>query len=243
LGPPACPAEWRSKVDDDHAITDAKFAGTRGISVDEYRAAALVRLRELLARPQLRMRIHQGALARWLEDGEFKTMLQGAVSTGSTDRADRLQVEHSLFGIPIDADPRVRPRYGYMKGSAEDHRELNKHGLVVVRLDGALVAETTVVLGDSMGSTNIGGWESMAPEPVGDPDLPCRFSNADVCSADSLAAACHDRFEFAEIQIFASVRIEHIVELVFCGGEVPDDGLRREIRDLDLRLRELAGFL
>lgn len=170
-------------------------------------------------------------------------MLQGGVSTGSPSREDRLRVEFNLFGIPLDADPELRPRYAYARGSTEGHRELNIHGHVVVRLDASVVPEATIVLGDSIGSTHVGEWGSTGPEPLAEPGLLCRYSEVDVCAAESLADACHDEFEFAEVQLFTRLEIEDIVELVFCGGEVADDPLRRQIRDRDLRMRELEGFL
>lgn len=234
---------WREAVERDQLITDEGYARGCGREVGEYRAAAAEQVHALLVDAEIRIRLWPGDLAGWLTTGEFETMHGAGKSSGDPHLEDRLKVEEAVLGVERGTPEAARPRYGYASGSIEGFRALNDYGKVVVRLEDQVRSRATVLLGDSIGSTNTAGWSSLAPESFGSPGLLCRFSNQDVLDAADLGAACDQTFRYAEVQVYGPLRPEHIAEIVFCGGEIATDELRRLALDRSLPVTEIEGYL
>jgi hypothetical protein len=185
-----------------------------------YRAAAQSRLRALLADSEIRLRMYPNDLQAWLEQGEFETMHGRGRTSGHQSLPDRRKVEAKVLGVREDACSAARPRYGYARGSCEDAKPINLFGQILVRLHESerIREKASVMLGDSMGSTNVGEFPCIAPAPLRAPALTCRFSSAEVVRATSLEEACDPCYLYAEVQIYTPLYPDDIKQVVFCGG-------------------------
>lgn len=240
---PECPSAWRKGVDKDQQYADKDHAQSpvQG-GVNNYRALATLKLRELLSSAEVRMRMWEGDLEGWLGDGVFKTVHGGGNTSGHPNLDLRIEVEAKVLGVPDTATEFHRPRYGYAQGSAEAYTEINLYGKILVRFRDHVRDHTTVMLGDSMGSTNSGGWPCMAPEPLCAPQLPCRYSECDIVNADALGDACDPAYRYAELQIYGPLGPEDITEVVFCDGVRATRGLRNLLGDWSVTFYELDDY-
>jgi hypothetical protein len=235
----ACPQAWVDGVVEDQAIADAGYARGRRMDSEGYGDVASIRVSELLADPQPRMRIHPGDLEAWLRDGLFKTFHETGMSSGARKLELRLDVEEKVLGVARNADPDDRPKYGYVYPGREVDR-LRPYGNAVVHLNSGLLDESNVMFGDSIGSTNEGGWMCSGPEPVLSPTLVCRFSNIDVVDAPDLAAACDPRFSYAELHIYGRITPRQIAEVRFYSRVRADRRLRNLLDRWAIPFKESA---
>jgi hypothetical protein len=245
---PACPATWRDSVASLHSERDARFAEIAGEAFDDYRQTARDRLAVLLEGRELRIRMRPSDLERWLQDGRHLTFHTTGQTNGLMDPRARLTVEEEMMGIDPGAGDEERPRYGYVQGSAEQGRELNRYGNVLVRLEDELRDRATVTLGDSLGSTTTrpgiyAGWPCMVPERLSTGGgIDCRFPCQDVTQASQLNQACDEYYEYAEVQIYEPLQPSHIKQVTFCGGSRASGELRRLIRQWGINSDEIGGF-
>jgi hypothetical protein len=188
------------------------------------------------------MRMFPNDLQAWLEHGEFETMHGEGFSRGNPNLCDRLKVEELVLDVPRDAEESERPRYGYAQGSQEDGRQINHLGQVLVRFHDHIRALSNVLLGDSMGSTNIAEFACIGPAPLHEPQLICRFSSVDVLGASGLAEACDPAFPYAEVQIYGSLRAESIKQVLFCNDLAIPVELSRLLNRLDVAHERIAGY-
>lgn len=246
---PTNPPASRAEVVAIHYGADAEFAARVEMDLDDYRRGLKEHLAALLDEQELRIRMRSSDLERWLEDGERLTFHTTGITNGREDIEARCAVEHEMMGVPLDADEEERPRYGYLRGSSERGAVLNGYGNVLVRLGDHLRDRATVVLGDSMGSTTPVptipvGWVCMVAEPLGDvEDLLCRYPDQDIAGATRLYEACHQKYQYAEVQIYDPLRPQTIRQVVFCNGEPAPRDLRIMLGDWGIDLDEIPGVL
>lgn len=237
-----CPSAWRVAVEHDHRLADTDHAAARESPIAPYRALAQARVAELLDGVEIRMRLWPSDLEGWLRSGVFETMHGEGTTSGGLNAAERISVEEKVLGVPANAAEADRPRFGYARGSLESYSAINDYGKVVVRFVDEIRSWANVVLGDSVGSTNIGGWPSTAPERLASPGLACRFSERDVLTATTVGEACDPAYRYAEVQIYGELLPEHIAEVLFCSGEPAPDDLRRLIDDWSLVFDEIESY-
>lgn len=211
------------------------------MSLDGYRTAVGERLAVLLSGVEVRMRMYPNDLQAWLEHGDFETMHGAGDTRGNPRRCDRIKVEEMVLDVPRYVEEKARPRYGYAQGSREDGR-VNLYGEVLVRLHDQVRAISNVLLGDSMGSTNIAEYACTGPARLDEPQLICRFSSADVLQAAGLAEACDPYFLYAEIQIYGSLRAESIKQVLFCNGLAIPVDLSRLLNRLDVAHERIPDY-
>lgn len=223
---PRCPAAWLDAVHSQQTTADEDFADANGMDANTYRSAAQARVTELLGSARVRMRLLPGALAEWLTEGEYRTMWDGVRSLSDEHRRQREAVEKQVFGLPTDAAPSARPRYGYTSESDERSGEINSYGYVIITFDDEIVGRATVLFGDSIGSTNGAENRIIAPVPLGAATLHCRYGWRDILPAPALADACDPTFRYAEVQIYGPLTPHHIAEVLFCCGVRATDELR-----------------
>jgi hypothetical protein len=246
---PVPSAAWRGEVVKLHAEYDQEFADTAEIAVDDYLASVERRLATLVAAQELRIRLKPSDLGRWLEDGERLTFHTTGITNGLPDSDARRTLEYEMMGVPLDAEDEDRPRYGYLRGSAEQGEVLNGYGNVLVRLDDSLRDRATIVLGDSMGSTTTvpgiyGGWRCMAPEPLqSGAGLDCRFPLQNLANSPQLHEACDEQYEYAEVQIYDRLLPRDIRQVVFCNGEPAPGDVRNLLAQWGINFDEIKGVV
>jgi len=187
---PPCPTAWIDAVHAEQRSTDEDHARANDMDTDAYRSAAQTRITEFLSGSRIRMRLFPGALTDWLTEGEFRTMWDGVRTLSDEHRRQREAVEERVFGVPTDAPPPKRPRYGYTSESDERSGEINSYGFVIVTFDDEVTSRATVLFGDSIGSTNGAENKIIAPVPLRAATLACRYGWCDVLPANGLADAC-----------------------------------------------------
>jgi|GEM_PF-5269288 len=246
---PSNPAASRAEVITIHDQADAEYAAVARMEVDDYRKKLREHLATLLDQQELRIRMKPSDLERWLGDGERLTFHTTGITNGREDIEARCAVEHTMMGVPLDAGEEDRPRYGYLRGSSEYGNVLNGYGNVLVRLSDDLRAHTTVVLGDSMGSATPVpsipvGWVCMVAEPLDDVEgLLCRYPDQDVARATRLYEACHQKYQYAEVQIYDPLLPRSIRQVIFCNGEPAPRDLRITLGNWGIDLDEIPGVL
>jgi len=225
-----------------HQAADEEHAQRAGQVLTEYRTSAGARLVELLADAEVRMRMWENDLERWLDEGVFRTLHGGGETSGLDDLITRTEVEASVLGVPAGTLDDGRPRYGYAQGSDEADRQINHYGKILVRFREHVHNDATVVLGDSIGSTRSAGWCCMAPERLRAPELLCRFSPRDVVQADTLSEACDPDYRYAEVQIYGPLSPDSIREVVFCNGVIATRDLRNLLDDWGVLFYEIDDY-
>jgi hypothetical protein len=122
---------WRLQVRlvQDTLLTE--HAARYGMSVDEYRSAALRRIRGWLNVADVRVRMDAALVERFVHDGRYRSQFEVGMSGGLLHPALRIILEQSVLGIPAGARKRDRPVYGYIGGTNEDGR-VQQYGDVVV---------------------------------------------------------------------------------------------------------------
>lgn len=241
-----CSPEWRGKVAANHRNSDGIYAADAKLDYATYSDAVNVVLDEILGsprpRPRLRLRTRPDQLSDWLHEGHYSTVFESVGDPRSAWYVEqRRKAEAHVLGIPDDAVPADRPRYGYLRGSNENASMLVNCGTVMVELDPAVVARATVLLGDSMASTTCGDDPTMAPEPLSAPGLDCRHSYTDIRRADTLSKACDPECEYAEIHLCGPLPPSDIVEVLFTRGTVAPIELRLRLDRLKIPFLELEG--
>lgn len=239
---PRSPDAWREGVNKDQQCADEDYARSTGRELDDYRAAATVRLCDLLDGAEVRMRMREYDLEGWLDEGVFETAHGAGNTSGTNDLHLRIEVEAKVLGVHADATDPERPRYGYAQGSGEGDVEINQYGKILVRFRDRVREHATVMLGDSIGSTRSSQWQCMAPEPLCAPELPCRFSLRDVVKANRLVNACDPDYRYAEVQIYCPLSPVDITEVVFCDGVRAPRGLRHRLDDWGVAFYELNDY-
>jgi hypothetical protein len=188
------------------------------------------------------MRMFPRDLQAWLESELFETMHGAGHTDGHPGKAERIRVEEIVLGVPVDAPETDRPRYGYVQGSREDATVINGYGRVLVRFHDHVLEDAKVMLGDSMGSTNIAELEHTGPADLGAPELIARHSGTDVLGAAALAQACDPYFEYAEVQLYGPLRPEDIKQVVFCGGLAIPVDVQFLLDRFDVPADQIGGF-
>jgi hypothetical protein len=223
---PRCPIAWIEAVRAEHHVADKGHAQVNGMDAHAYRSAAQIRITDMLSGAQIRMRLFRDALTEWLAQGEYLTMWDGVRTLSDEHRRQREAVEEHVLGVSHGAPPSSRPRYAYVANSDERCAELNSYGFVVVTLDDDIADRSTVVFGDSIGSTNGAETRIIAPEPLHATMLPCRYGWHDILPVATIADACDQRYRYAEVQIYGPLVPRDIVEVLFCCGVRATDELR-----------------
>jgi hypothetical protein len=230
------------KVEADHGVTDEEHRVSHALSLDAYRIAATRCVAELLTSPEVRMRMFPSDLQAWLERQVFETMHGAGRTSGNPELTARLHVEARVLGVAADAQDADRPRYGYARGSREDSGVINGYGRVLVRFHDHVRDDAKVLLGDSMGSTHIGEFGCIGPEPLGAPELLCRYSSRDVLGVVTLAEACDPYYDYAEVQLYGPLRPEDIKQVVFCDGLAIPVDVQLLLNSLGVASDQIAGF-
>jgi hypothetical protein len=233
-----CGNSWRERVAREHKFSDTDFSQEHGLDLGEYEDRAAARVTGLLADPRPRMRVQTGTLEQWLIDGYLKTGILTRKTSGTPSFKARLEAEENVLGVPTTADESMRPKYGYLHGGVET-TELDIFGSIVVRLKDRILSRARVIFGDSIGSTNAGGWASLAPVNPLAPTTLCRFANRDVLGAGDLSAACDEEHPYAELHIYGALEPSEISDIVFHGVTATLD-LRRYLIDWSIPYDEIA---
>jgi hypothetical protein len=239
---PTCSAQWIVKVEADHQPAEEDHALRASIDVEIYRDEALTRVRELLTDRQLRLRTRVDGLSGLMDEDLFRTSFAGGVSGGVNDLATRIQVEANVLGVDRDAAIAERPAYGYLQGTDETGNTLNSYGSVLLVLSTELTERTTIVFGDSMGTTYSGTYAAFAPSPLSAPSLLCTYATCELRSAETLANATDPTFRYAELQIYGGISQRDISFVVFSKANGPDEALSAALEHAGIDFKIVSGF-
>jgi hypothetical protein len=224
-------AEWLERVDELHRKKDEKFADAAGVSVDDYRTAALSQLRGFVDGVEVLVRIRSERLTALLDEKVWRTLFDGVGSAGLNDLPVRTRVEQNVLGIPSTADPAERPTYGYLAGS--DETGVVMYGDVILHLGAESRKSVTFCMADSLNATEGGDHPVLAAAPLEAPELIARHGETDICEAGSLLDACNPQDGYAEAHIHNQIRLLDIEWAAFTKRE-PDANLVRTLLDNDI---------
>jgi hypothetical protein len=218
---------WSELVHRQQESEDIPFSTSHQKSLAEYRAAVRLATARLVADPVIRMRVTPSGLLSWLndDDGLYRTRFEVGDTRGDWYEEQRLMTEEIVLGVPRDTSPDDRPRYGYL-ADAEGSEHLDGYGLVVVTLSQIDSDSVTVVLGDSLSSTNAGGYACFAPEGLTSTELACRCSHRDVLRHTTLTLASDPCVGYTEVQMYCAITPNNILRVDFFHGEKANVELR-----------------
>lgn len=165
------------------------------------------------------MRLDPDGLLNVLTEGRVKTQFETGSSHGGFDPELRAQREQQFFGIDLDADPTIRPVYGYLHigGDRPTGRDgIDAYGEVQVIFRQEVRDRTTAMVGDSLDQADKG-----RPSPVSDPEWRS-FTPADQDIDSEMLERLErdyasDEFRealYVEAQIHGGVRVEDIAEII-----------------------------
>ena len=189
-------------------------------AVDE---AALLRMIEELNAGTVSTRMHPEGLEYLLRTGiaptGHRTHRTGAGDSNNLFRSDRRGLreatEFGNFGLPINADPMLRPHYGYVQGreglrpflgsDTLNPSSVRSYGPVTAEWSDAVRANSSFTMGDSLNMmTNAQG---QVPRPL------LRPSVEDILFAGGGRRAGAHGPTYAEVQMFGGPRLEDLTSL------------------------------
>lgn len=162
---------WLARVDSAHSLLHSSIARNRGFdSVDDFRAAVTARVKDMVQRPELRVRMRSDKLLPMLREGRYKSQFETGTSGGAYLPRLRASAEELLFGYSADLSLNERPVYAYLSEHPPGYAEgpVDHYGGVVIVLKPQVRSRATVVGDDSLRIVNAG--QDSAPVPVSDPD-------------------------------------------------------------------------
>lgn len=213
-----------------------RFAQEHAVTLTEYDAVMLGKIRDWVREAEVRVRIPRDVLPRLLRDGRLKNQFETGASQGALNPPLRAFVEERLFAIPTHARPSVRPVYGYLEGSSEV--AVRQYG-VVLRLSSRVRRRTTFTLGDTLNDTARAATATLAPVPLCRPTADAALADIDLIATESLATATPRGY--AEAQIHLGVRLADIAEVVFTAGAHPSRAAQVAMARARLAWRTVTG--
>lgn len=124
-------------------------------SPDDYITALEKAMKEKHQQAAWGIRVPNGDLEKIIKDGRFKTQFETNTSSGMLDPGFRAKSEKTLFGAPINLNPKERPVYGMMMDKSNVYAGSQYGNSIYVKLDKAKVGNrTTVVYSDSLQMRN-----------------------------------------------------------------------------------------
>jgi hypothetical protein len=225
-----------------------RFREERGIggSSDSVQAQMADHLKATFADRKVAVRVTPTNLGKILDDGRMKTQFESGTSSGLFLRDTRSELEGRLFGLAEDADPKIRPIYGYVMIDGErpagvrETDALSAYGRIQVVLKDSVRDRTTAMIGDSLDLFGVG-----RPSPINNPDWRSftplsRGSFGRALGDQGIDRTYGDAFHkdlYAEAQIHGGVNVSDIEEVVLPGP--PSAALRRQLDKAGIKWRVL----
>jgi hypothetical protein len=202
------PDPTASPLDDLPPITKAELERTQAAAADQ--------LRKDFAGKKVAVRVTPSSLNQILDDGRFKTQFETKRSGGGYLPTKRAATEAMMFGLPDNADPKLRPIYGYLavEGVAPVRRDgdlLNTYGDVQVILKDSVRTRTTASVGDTLD-------RQVLPSPVDDPSWESFNGIAHAASSDRSLKMDYARQRailYVEAHVHGGVGVDDVEEVVF----------------------------
>ena len=160
---------WVAKVRADHELNDRHRAREADVTVPVYRQTGKQRIATWIQGREVRARIKEPALIKFLRTDVYLSLTATGQSGGAADIENRKRVEKAIFDIRLTADHSERPIYGYLEGSDEAGC-LRGYGLIVLRLRDVTEC-STFTLGDSNDATVTAEFPRLAPAPLTSPSI------------------------------------------------------------------------
>lgn len=192
-----------------------RYATTAGMSEDVYVAAVESKLHSWVTGAEIRVRVCETGLIGIFTDRRFKVWAEtGTTRSGMKNPANRLAAEERIFGLAHDADPAVRPVYGYLQGSTEGS-PLTQWGSIVLGISPDVAGDATLTCGDSVDATL---WHpAFVPVPLLAPDIRAvELTRPSVLSASTIGEICDGGY--AEVQIHGGVPASRVTRVVYTQG-------------------------
>lgn len=227
-------AEIREKL----AILARERGLTQNQVVNEIREA----WSRFLRKQEVVVRVNAPTLEKVLKDGRFKSQFETGTSKGMFSPDRRASAEYSLFGLPTNLDPKLRPIYGYVDEldrilKKTEISDVDQYGEIRVIMKPTVRARTTVTTEDSLQIS----WEAengnVLPSPLNDfspasirlpgarsqydlyaqvdPDYYDRKLGELFSPETTLGAKGKQYFSYREIQIHGGVSTDDIAMIVF----------------------------
>jgi len=149
----------------------------------------------------LAIQIEPRSLSKVMKDGRFKTQFETGTSGGLKDLDIRRYEELRRFGVPVDADDRLRPIYGHIQNSSRVNTTVDQYGSARVVLKQEVKERATYTTQDSLASQDI-------PFPVTQP-------NTDYVRVDKWKWPPDYGQNYVETQIHGGLSIDDIAEVIF----------------------------
>lgn len=194
------------------------------------------RAKEAFSGRQVATQLDADALKQILRDGRFKTQFETNTSGGMLQPAERARREEEWFGIPVDADPRERPIYGFLVTGGKG--KVDNYGDIRVIFKSEVRSRTTGMVGDSMEHILTG-----RPSPIDNPDWQSFTPDAEdwdgVLSKleRKYDSPAFNRHEYIEAQIHGGVSVSDIAEVILTKATSNDAALIEALRQAGIPWR------
>jgi hypothetical protein len=179
---------------------------------------------------EIRVRMQPAAFEQFVTMGRYTTQFERpGVSGGAKHLAIRTMLEHTVLGVPPSCDPRDRPVYGYLSGSAETFGSiLQQYGPIVLHLHRHVLARATFTGADSLDFVihQLLTEPAFAPAPVLVPSItaipardfflathgPPTIGRVDIDPLERGGFADLTSYGYAEAQIYGGLQLNDVRE-------------------------------
>ena len=205
------------------------------MAVDEWKASVVDWLRHRVDGAEIRLRMRLRPFNGFVTEGWYRTQFEGSyLSGGAAHRGARMQLEHTLLGVPPSAAPLYRPVYAYLEGS-DEAASLPQYGEVILTLKKAVRQRSTISMCDSLDTAN----SPLFPDPIFYPSpltalspycvpaligAPSPTGQAQALPLDILqcsTVADTSLQRYAEVQIFGRISLDDVSEVRYTMGTAP----------------------